>query len=437
MLQQGGVESSTHLSSSVLDLLLEQEGDSPLLRLGQVQGVLTQSCFNGLMSFLGRYIQLIHTTNKPTLKIEIFKSLCQMFDYYISYVFHCFVSVDQRQRLLCFSKQNGSSPSDVRDFRSLRMYISSLVESSEVFSGDESGVSVTSGCVDTQQQLRYDEDSIDKTCVRCLGSKFFVNQHLVAAESCWFLARIMKEMKSKFLLLLPAYYSSDCSRYVFEFQQIVGQLHSLIYRGLSHQLCSYNVRYIAVTESPVHGAQKTPTSETSRRIEMMVNNCKQIWHFLHQENEYSQVYCLGRDQLWLELVQAAYDMAVTIFSKAKNMSAAQMSLCLSTLQALLDGVHPCKCPQGYERAEEYLRAFGLSETALFNWVRENWSAYPYHTLYMLLYNVVSKPKLREGVALIDRLYAQIDTFGQSPFTSPDRSGTKIVKTRDSGPGASV
>jgi hypothetical protein len=78
---------------------------------------------------------------------------------------------------------------------------------------------------------------------------FGLNERIVAAESCWFAAKvppslswphspsqILSELKPKVLCLLPEAQKQTSEYFISDFQQISGQLRSLIYRAMCPDL---------------------------------------------------------------------------------------------------------------------------------------------------------------------------------------------------------
>lgn len=61
---------------------------------------------------------------------------------------------------------------------------------------------------------------------------FALNERIVAAESCWFVAKILSETRSKIEQFLPHSLRGNCNAYMSEFQSVSGQLRSLVYRSM-------------------------------------------------------------------------------------------------------------------------------------------------------------------------------------------------------------
>merc|ERR1711871_414213 len=93
--------------------------------------------------------------------------------------------------------------------------------------------------------------------------------------------------------------------YVDEIQCIVGQLQTLIYRGICPQLCSGNDVLRKVNECSWAETRKQNEKERKANdwVDLLVSNCRQIWEFLNEDNEFSVVYGIARDQAWMDYVK--------------------------------------------------------------------------------------------------------------------------------------
>jgi Protein of unknown function C-terminus (DUF2451) len=260
--------------------------------------------------------------------------------------------------------------------------------------------------------------------IRCL------DERLVAAESCWFASKILKESKDRLFVVLPEYSHADCTHYITELQQVVGQLQSLVYRGICPELCLSDGVMLKLTECQWADSKKQSDGPNAW-VECLANNCKEVWEFLNEENENAVVHVLAREQLWMELCQAAFDVALDSFSKAKKSNAvvgstttssegcrAAMIVDLRELQKSLEAIHSCRPARGKEHVEEFVRATGLPEDEMIQWVRSNWQIYAYQHLYALisqtLASVMKKTKLKDCLLILDSLYDQEQKFQEGP-----------------------
>lgn len=118
-----------------------------------------------------------------------------------------------------------------------------------------------------------------------------------------------------------------------------------------------------------------------------------------------------REQIWMEVCQAAFDLLLEGFSRVKKCSSegrAMMTMDLFAVHEGLNNVHLCRPPRGKHYIDNYLRAFYISEDELLQWVQENWQSYAYrHVLGLLtqtLSTMLANKKFKDAVALIDSLY---------------------------------
>lgn len=144
-----------------------------------------------------------------------------------------------------------------------------------------------------------------------------------------------------------------------------------------------------------------------------------MWTYLLREEEFAEASSLVREQVWLELCQAAFDIVLEGFSKVKKVSTegrAGMAMDISALHSALDAIHPCRPPQGKLHVDNYVRASYLSEEEVLEWVRNNWQTYAYRHIHGLLIqssgsaasnmnvSVLKKKRLTSALATLDALY---------------------------------
>jgi hypothetical protein len=419
-------------SPNILDALfdddeaLNEEIDSNKRKNHTASVVVTQSSLKGLSNFTGKYIQLMFVIKSRS--IDIFRDLCQLFDFYICSVFQGFVPQVQKERLLYFTKENAPPPDTAKDFQALKSYTTKAFQNSVPGQDKLNSSGVHSSDVKKFADV-FSVQSIDEIEATSIGACTVLNQHLVAAESCWFAAKILKEMKSKIFRLLPPLYHDECSEYVNEIQCIVGQLQSLIYRGICPQLCSSNKVFSKIHECCLADMKKQNENEGKANdwVDLLVSNCKQIWDCLNEKNEFSVVHDVARDQLWMELCQAAFDITLDGFSSAKksnrvvgsNTTSSEscrnaMTNDLNILQDSLDVIRSCRPARGKEHIQDFIRATGLNEEDMMQWVRENWQMYAYRHMNTLITqsmaSVMKKTKLKEALVELDNLYDQDQKF---------------------------
>lgn len=90
---------------------------------------------------------------------------------------------------------------------------------------------------------------------------------------------------------------------------------------------------------------------------------------------------------------------------------------LNFIQDSLDVIRACRPARGKEHVEEFIKATGLNEEDMMQWVRENWQMYAYRHMSALitqtLASVMKKSKLKEALIELDNLYDQDQKFHSS------------------------
>jgi hypothetical protein len=417
--------SSSSASSTVIEALFSaasgetSESGGRKKNPSSASSIVTQSCLNGLAQYVGKYMQTMYIVKSASS--DIFIHLCQLFDFYVCSVFNGFVTHEQRQRLLSSTKENAPPPDTAKDFEALYRYTSQICESPVPGQIDKKILDMLSfPSVLMGHDINIDGPSSSSS----IGDTSALNEHLVAAESCWFAANIMKEMKYLFLRLLPESSHSECIQYIDDLQKIVAQLQALVYRGICPQLCESNSLLLRISEG--QWDSKKQGDAPNAWVELLVQNCREVWKFLNEDNEFTLVHELAREQTWMELCQAAYDIVLDAFSKAKKNNAlgsttTSSDACrqgimidLVALQSSLESVHSCRPARGKDYVEEYVRATGLPDDDMMQWVRSNWQMYAYRHMKSLisqtLASVMKKTKLKECLVVLDGLYDQEQTF---------------------------
>lgn len=206
--------------------------------------VVTQSSLNGIARYTGTYLQMMHliSTSSP----DIFHGLRQLFDYYFCTVYNGFVSEEQKLKFLTKqTKMNALAPDQSFDFEALESYLEQTLNE-PVF-------------IELDPALRLSDTEITKmksilqipTEVETSNSETFFALHekIVAAESCWFAAKVLFEIKLKIMRLLPDRYLSICEEYVNKIQLVASQLRGLIYKTMCPQLIKETIIIQQILES--------------------------------------------------------------------------------------------------------------------------------------------------------------------------------------------
>ncbi len=120
---------------------------------------------------------------------------------------------------------------------------------------------------------------------------------------------------------------------------------------------------------------------------------------------------LVREQIWIELCQAIFDVVLEGYSKVRKCSAegrAAMTMNIFTLHDSLNSIHLCRPPRGKHYIDNFLKAFFLSEDEMMNWIRDNYQAYSYRHIHSLVSQTMSSmlnsKKLRDAITIVDGLY---------------------------------
>ena len=102
------------------------KGGSSVSRSAQKENqdymVVTQVAFNGLSKYVSKYLHMMYLL--PTVAPEIFKCLCQLFDYYLLSVFHGFIPSDEKNKFLAKpTKMTTPAPDQTLNYEGLHTYI--------------------------------------------------------------------------------------------------------------------------------------------------------------------------------------------------------------------------------------------------------------------------------------------------------------------------
>lgn len=383
--------------------------------------IVTQTSINGLSRFSGKYIQMM--VLMPSCSQIIFRGLTQLFDLYLYSVYHGFVLTEEKQRL--FNKtqrQSAPPPIQTKEYEALQLYLQRLLHENNSVSNPSATPTKSDKSSDNSPFAGYISE-LNQEMVRLMKSlqipqplqycdersHFSLYEKIVAAESCWFASKILLEIKSKILKFIPESDKNLVINYITEVQLVSSQLRSLIYKGMCPPLIKQPV---ILSELDAAGwDQKKMLSEPHEWVESLVMNCSVIWDFMERSNDFSEASILVREQVWLEVCQAAFDTVLEGFSRVKKCATegrASMTMDLSALHTGLDGIHVCKPPRGKQYVDNFVKASYLSEDELVHWVEQNWQNYAYRHLHSLLTNssVMKKKRLKEAIAILDSYYDQ-------------------------------
>jgi len=372
--------------------------------------VVTRSSVDGLARCMGSYLQMMYLM--PSSAVSIFHGLCQLFDYYTCAVFHGFVPAAERAVFLAPpNKMLSPAPDQAKDYEALRKHLESslsevvsYVKTAEEHSMQSGGHWETSPMSALLQVPPVIHDCDKRTI-------YGINARIVAAESCWFAATMWQEMLPFVSKLLPAEYAAACEDYVAHFQLIASQLRALVYRSMCPLLVNSNNILAQITE--VVGWDSRKLRPVDQWVRQLVSNCADIWAFMSSNDEFADAAAIVREQVWLELCQCAFDVAMDGFSHVKRVSSegrATMIRDVEAVQAGLDEVHPCRCPRGLTYVEAYLRAALLAPEEMMLWIQDNHFSYAYRYMHGLAVQTFSsmlsfrESRLKDAVDLIDELY---------------------------------
>ena len=382
----------------------------------------TQTSLNGLARYTGRFLELMHIL--PSSSPEIFEGLCHLFNVYMGTIFNCFIPDNERQRVLGKnnSKMTNVSPDQAREFEALHTYINGLYDGTNqnghilyfhtVDGVRDETVALNKSISDTLQVTTLLQ-SIQE--VQGDPSNFYsIHERIVAAESCWFAAKLLNETKAKFTKLLPESYVVVCNTYIAQYHSIASQLQGMIYRTMSPQLITQSTLVPLIIDSPGWDSKK-PREQPHDWVDLLVFNCRHVWEYLLSQQDSAETSELVREQLWIELCQSAFDTVIEAYSKLRKTTTqgrALMSLNVSALHNALDAIHSCRPPRGKHHIDNYIRAFYMSETDMLQWINENWMAYCYRHIHGLLTQTMSSlvlnKKFKDAVAMLDTLYDYAD-----------------------------
>lgn len=221
--------------------------------------------------------------------------------------------------------------------------------------------------------------------------------------------QILAEVKPILLKLLPSAANSKCLQYAEQVLMVARQLTALLYKSACPQLIQQPATLASIVDCAWDS--KKMREQQHDWVDRLVANCRQVWEFIMMSDELADSSSLLREQVWLELCQAAFDVMLEGYSRVRKCSSegrAMMNMDLFALHEGLNAVHLCRPPRGKHYIDAYLRAFYLSEDDLLTWVQENWQAYAYRHVHGLLSQTLSSmlanKKFKDAVVVIDALY---------------------------------
>ena len=106
---------------------------------------------------------------------------------------------------------------------------------------------------------------------------------------------------------------------------------------------------------------------------------------------------------------------------------------LNILQDSLDVIRSCRPARGKEHIQDFIRATGLNEEDMMQWVRENWQMYAYRHMNTLITqsmaSVMKKTKLKEALVELDPALVEEDEEKELLFSSRCLCISLISKVR--------
>lgn len=237
-----------------------------------------------------------------------------------------------------------------------------------------------------------------------------LNERVVAAESCWFAAKILGEIKPKVLSLLPEAHKQTSENHISDFQQISGQLRSLVYRAMCPDLVKQN-EIVSIMLEQSGWDQKKMREEPHEWVDTLIDNCIDVWEYMEAGDEFAEASTLVREQVWLEICQAAFDAVLEGLSRVRKCSTegrASMTMDVSALHTGLDSRHVCRPPRGRQYVDMYIKALYLTEDETIRWALSQCQTYAHRHLAGLLKqalsSMMSNRKLSQALTALDAEY---------------------------------
>eukprot|EP01034_Spumella_vulgaris_P021596 gene21596-27634_t len=253
---------------------------------------------------------------------------------------------------------------------------------------------------------------------------FALNERIVAAESCWFVAMILSEIRPSILRLLPERNRGACNQYVDQIQMVAGELRALVYRAV----CPQMIKHYSILSLISECSWDTRKLRDAHHewVDLLVKNCEEVWNYMVlTEDQFAESSALVREQVWLEVCQCAFDLLLDGYSRVRKCSSegrAAMTMDVFAVHEGLNRTHLCRPPRGKHHLDSYLHMSFLSDEDMMSWIAENWQSFAYrHIAGMVaqtMTSVLSSKKLKDAMAVVDSLY-DIDNFvGNAHINGP-------------------
>lgn len=399
----------------------------------QEYAVVTQTVLNGVAKYCIKYLNLIALM--PNDAAEICDSLFQIFDYYLYVVFMSFITGEDRIKFLSKPTKNTAPPPDdslkFLDLQeNMERIISEVISLSQQEDSDspispssknEEGASPSSvDPTSTYEALRMDLLLSNTPVMFETNSSncYALNERIVAAESCAFVAQILTEVKPYLLKFLPAEEVEKCNKYISVYSQVAGQLRSLLYKTVCPLVIQHNVILNQIIDSGWNSNKNM--EEHHDWVDKLVQSCKNIWDIMLHTNHFADSTSFVRYQLWLELCQACFEVVLEGYCRVKKCSAegrALMSKDVFALHEGLNNIHICNTPRGKYYIDSFMKCFYISEEEIMAWIHENWQSYSYRHIAALLSqtlssSILNQKKLKDAMQVIDNLY-EVDSMKET------------------------
>jgi len=350
-----------------------------VVRPGKMQLAISKPCLDLLALTATRYLEMMHLI--PSASREIFQSLCRLYECFLCHVAASFTTIETRTKVS-------------EDQSEVYALLFELLDD-----GYEQS---------TPPSLVKDKHQDVFACI-------------VATESCCFAAKILFELQPKLRLALPAHYIPASEAYVAQLQNLTCQLRSIVYKSVSQLLM--NAPHVEAQIDKGAWDSMKSRSCTSLWVQQLIKTCSDIWLSVSNNNIFAGIISLMFsaepsfvcEDLWLEVTQAAFDVAMDGFAKLRKVSSEGRAAFLRDVAALdqgLTAVHPFRALRGSAHLEALIRAGSLSENELLNWMRENCTKYAYRHLLGVATQALSSAlilnstnrRLKGAIALLDELY---------------------------------
>jgi hypothetical protein len=258
---------------------------------------------------------------------------------------------------------------------------------------------------------------IQDASTNSLRNCFALNQRIVAAESCWFVAQMLQDAKLVLVRLLTSEDNDAVNATILEkvnvftsnYALVIGQLRALLYKINGPPLIDYAKTLATIVDCGWES--KKLNADHHEWVDDLVDRCREVWDYMMMTDQFAEASSLVREQVWMELCTAAFEVTLEAYSKVKKCTPEGRAGMIMDVFALHDGlnnIHLCRSPRGKHYVDSYLQAFCLNEEDLMVWIQENYQTYAYRHIYGMLQqtlaSMLNNKKLRDAVAVIDQLY---------------------------------